>query len=235
MRVEEFVSKLRLAEQSKTIYIKGCFGAPMTAANKKRYTSNLKYNANRASMINACSADTFGFDCVCLIKGILWGWTADKSKNYGGATYASSGIPDVGADALVKHLKDVSTDFSHIQVGEVVWISGHVGVYVGGGKVIECSPSWDNGVQYTNVKNLGYQEGHSRTWTKHGKLPWMEYSNATPTQSNASNALEYIVKKGDTLSKIAKSYGITLAELCKLNPQVKDPNKIYVGQTIRVK
>ena len=35
-------------------------------------------------MINAASADTFGFDCVCLIKGLLWGWCGDKSKTYEG-------------------------------------------------------------------------------------------------------------------------------------------------------
>ena len=45
--------------------------APLTAANKKRYTQNHSYNkqAARTKMINAASADTFGFDCVCLIKG----------------------------------------------------------------------------------------------------------------------------------------------------------------------
>ena len=98
MKSNEFLDKLRLAESCKTIYIKGCFGAPMTPANKKRYTNNLPYNNNRAAMINACSADTFGFDCVCLIKGILWGWNADKNKVYGGAVYKSNGVPDVGAD-----------------------------------------------------------------------------------------------------------------------------------------
>ena len=59
----------------------------MTAANKKRYTTNHSYNkaAARVKMINAASEDTFGFDCVCLIKGILWGWDGDKNATYGGA------------------------------------------------------------------------------------------------------------------------------------------------------
>lgn len=71
-----FVEKLiDVAKNYKTLYVMGCFGAPMSAANKKRYTSNHTYNkqAARTRMINAASADTFGFDCVCLIKGILWG------------------------------------------------------------------------------------------------------------------------------------------------------------------
>ena len=66
---------LDVAQNYKTLYVMGCFGAPMTAANKKRYTQNHSYNkqAARTKMINAASADTFGFDCVCLIKGLLWG------------------------------------------------------------------------------------------------------------------------------------------------------------------
>lgn len=44
----------------------------------------------------------------------------------------------------------------------------------------------------------------------------------------------YTVKKGDTLSKIAAEYGTTHQALAKLNG-IKNPNKIYVGQKIRVK
>lgn len=45
----------------------------------------------------------------------------------------------------------------------------------------------------------------------------------------------YVVKMGDTLSKIAKKYGTTWQNLMKLNPAITNPNKIYVGQTIRIK
>lgn len=104
MKASELVSKaLDIAKNDKTLYVMGCFGAPMTAANKKRYTTNHSYNkaAVRVKMINAASEDTFGFDCVNLIKGILWGWCGDKSKTYGGAKYASNGVPDIGADKMI--------------------------------------------------------------------------------------------------------------------------------------
>ena len=71
MKASELVSKaIDIAKNYKTLYVMGCFGAPMTAANKKRYTTNHSYNkaAARVKMINAASDDTFGFDCVCLIK-----------------------------------------------------------------------------------------------------------------------------------------------------------------------
>lgn len=45
----------------------------------------------------------------------------------------------------------------------------------------------------------------------------------------------YTVKKGDTMSKIAKQYNMTLTALSKLNPQIKNINLIEVGQKVRVK
>jgi LysM repeat protein len=42
------------------------------------------------------------------------------------------------------------------------------------------------------------------------------------------------VKKGDTLTAIAKRAGISLKELIKLNPQIKNPNLINIGQKVNV-
>ena len=44
----------------------------------------------------------------------------------------------------------------------------------------------------------------------------------------------YTVKKGDTLTKIAKKYKTTVKQLCKWN-NIKNPNVIKVGQKLRVK
>lgn len=45
---------------------------------------------------------------------------------------------------------------------------------------------------------------------------------------------EYIVKKGDTLTKIAKTYGTTVQDIVKLN-NIKNPDKIYVNQKLKIK
>ena len=42
----------------------------------------------------------------------------------------------------------------------------------------------------------------------------------------------YTIKKGDTLSQIAKANGTTLKALKDANPQIKDLNKIGIGQEI---
>ena len=60
MTSAEFVKRLKAtATDYKTLYVMGCFGAPMNSENKKRYTSNHSYNkqAARTAMINAATAD----------------------------------------------------------------------------------------------------------------------------------------------------------------------------------
>ena len=173
----EFVEKLKdVVKNHKTLYVMGCFGAPMTAANKKRYTNNHSYNkkASRTKMISAASSDTFGFDCVCLIKGILWGWNGDKTKTYGGAYYCANGVPDIGTDSIINVCSSVSTDFNNVEIGELVWMKGHVGIYIGDGLCVECTPSWENKVQITacNKAVKGYKR---RNWKKHGRLPYIDY------------------------------------------------------------
>ena len=185
MKASEFIRRLKdVATNYKTLYVMGCFGAPMNSANKARYTKNHEYNmrADRVSMIKAASANTFGFDCVCLIKGILWGWSGRADRTYGGATYASNGVPDIGADTMITRCSGVSANFEKILPGEAVWVEGHIGVYVGDGLVVECTPAWKNCVQFTTMRNAHTRSGYNaRTWAKHGKLPWIDYSDVTAT------------------------------------------------------
>jgi len=97
---KELVAKcIDIAKNYKTLYVMGCFGAPLTGGNVTRYCQNHEYNraADRTRMIKAAanqSPPVFGFDCVCLIKGILWGWNGDASRTYGKFTF--SGIKAAG-------------------------------------------------------------------------------------------------------------------------------------------
>jgi len=169
-----------VAKNYKTLYVLGCFGWPLTKASKDRAKKGQQYNRNIAEKLDAATADTFGFDCVCLIKALLWGWKGDASKSYGGAVYGSNGVPDIGTEQMIAVCSGVTTDFSNIQVGELLWMKGHVGVYIGGGLAVECTPSWKDKVQITAVLNIGKKSGYNgRKWTKHGKLPYVTYDAET--------------------------------------------------------
>lgn len=184
-----------VAKKHKTLYVMGCFGAPLTTANRARYTQNHTYNrqASRTAKIKASTADTFGFDCVGLIKGLLWGWNGAKAKTYGGASYAANGVPDINADTMISRCSAVSTDFSKVQIGEALWTNGHIGIYIGNGLAVECTPSWADRVQITAVLNIGKRAGYNgRRWKKHGKLPWVTY---TAEKSVDELAIEVIAGK----------------------------------------
>jgi len=125
----------------------------------------------------------YGFDCVNLIKGVFWGFPNTK--------YNSNNVPDINADSMIQKCSDLSTDFAVIDVGEAVWLAGHIGVYIGSGKVIECTPKWNNKVQITACSNIGNISGlNGRKWAKHGKLPYIDYVGVTVKEFQKSFGLE---------------------------------------------
>ena len=206
MTGKEFAAKCKaVATDYKTCYVWGTFGWPckedLIQRNIKQYPNNAyKYAAGARALIGK----GWMFDCVGLIKAILWGWWGKTSHNYGGAAYASNGVPDVSADGMISRCKDVSTNFSEIEVGEVVWLSGHIGVYIGDGLVVECTPAFEGGVQITACKNIGEKAGYSaRKWTKHGKLPYVTY----PTKISPS------AKKPATTAGSAVKVNVPLREI----------------------
>lgn len=190
------------AKNYKTLYVMGCFGAPMNAKNKKRYKNNNAYNRQpkRQKMIEAATDDTFGFDCVCLVKGLCWGWSGDKNKTYGGAVYASHGLPDISIATMKskKYATGVSTDFKNIEVGELLYISNsHMGIYVGDGLAVEATPAFKNKVQITAVSNIGKKSGYSsRKWDGHFKANFIKYESE-PEFPNGN----YKIKVSKTLRK----------------------------------
>ena len=53
-----------------------------------------------------------------------------------------------------------------------------------------------------------------------------------PTPSAAPTQQTYTIKAGDTLNKISKKFGLTVDQLLAANKQIKNPNKIAVGDVL---
>lgn len=145
----------------------------------------------------------FMMDCVVSIKGLLWGFKADKNKPHGGAIYGSNGVRDFGANAGIDYCSDRSQDFRNITPGEYLCMRGtpheHAGIYLGNGKVFECTVAWNtNKCIISDIDQYGnrsYKGVGCLKWTWHGKLQYIDYSKApTPTPSGDKVNVYYRVK-----------------------------------------
>lgn len=59
-------------------------------------------------------------------------------------------------------------------------------------------------------------------------------SETTEAKGNPENENTVLVQKGDTLSKLAKKYDVSVKDLAQMN-QLKNPDKIYPGQKLLIK
>lgn len=190
-----------IATKYKTLYVHGCFGTPLRDDFISYYLTNTSYNSQpeRQRMIKNASDDTFGFDCVNLIKGVLWGWKGDKGNRYGGAVYKTNGVPDINADMMIKQCSGVSKDLSKIEIGEALWMQGHIGIYIGDGLAVECTPKWENKVQITSVNRTisGYNR---RDWTSHGKLPYVSYTGSAEEVGSGTSSEKKSFEVGEIVT-----------------------------------
>lgn len=161
----DFVAKAEAIVKTKTVYMWGTFGRKYVTdalINYKKKQYPKWYTMSKVTQLKRLvGKKVTPWDCVGLIKGILW------TDSKGDIQYESNGVPDTNADGFIKLCYDVSTSFNNITVGEVVWMSGHIGIYAGNGKVVEATPAWKDGVQITNLSQ--------RNWKKHGKVPYISY------------------------------------------------------------
>jgi len=154
-----------------------------------------KYYSGKQWLEYDKSVGKWRMDCVLSVKGILWGFSANKSKTKGGAIYCSNGVADFTCDKGLNYCTDVSRDFSNLVPGEYLCMKGlkdskgkaisHTGIYLGNGKVFECTTGWGtNRCIISDIDNKGTRSykgvKNIYSWTYHGKLQWIDYENTPP-------------------------------------------------------
>ncbi len=149
-------------------------------------------------------------DCVGLIKGYMWtnggigviesiGTDKTFTSKYGG-----NNCPDKSANGMFTYAKSKGMSWGTIDSipevpGVAVRFDGHVGVYIGGGYVIE-ERGFNYGCQKTKLKD--------RKWTHWYQLPFIDYGDAfangipTPTKSVSYTLGSRLLKKGMTGSDV---------------------------------
>jgi LysM repeat protein len=62
------------------------------------------------------------------------------------------------------------------------------------------------------------------------------YTSEAPPRPNPPPPTQrtYVVQRGDTLSGIARRFGVSLSDLEAANPEITDPSRIFPGQVINI-
>lgn len=170
-------------------YWYGTFGQTASAnlhtAKKKQYPKY--YTANNFQ-------SQYGkrvHDCVGLIKGCLWSESPTSVPKYNAAQ-------DVSADDILKKCTESGSISTLPELpGVLVFMSRHVGVYIGGGYVIEAR-GHAFGVVRTKLAGRG--------WTHWGKCPWITYVSADKPTVAGSTAVPFSVGDVVAISPTATHY-----------------------------
>ena len=83
-------------------------------------------------------------------------------------------------------------------------------------------------------EEANYYSGEVRTWSSQSTQSSGTTQTAQTAQTTQTIPVYYQVVKGDTLWAIASRYGMALSDLIALNPQIKNPNLIHIGDEVRV-
>lgn len=207
-------------------YWYGTYGQVLNSAiwrdNAKRYPKHYS-DARKEKMRSRGDYGKKGHDCSGLLKGALW--TFPQAFNMSPKYVAAE---DMDANTMVKTAKESGPISTIPEVaGIAVWKNNHIGIYIGGGKVIEAK-GFDYGVVESKLSDT--------KWTKWAKLAFVDYAEEAPSKpetpkDEASTEEVYTVVAGDTLSKLAKRWGTTVKAIAEAN-NIKNVNLIKVGQKI---
>ncbi len=224
MKVNDFMAVLEATVVAAgDVYAKGCYGQTLTKAllNAKRNQSKAMkvwYDTRSVQDPEKSNYEYLltklgyqGYDCVCAIKGILWGSRPGKC-----GTYKSNAVPDVTADGMFRRCTGVTSDLTKMKAGMCIWMKGHVGVVAGKDTIYETSPKTGRLVK-RSVK--------MQSWKKVGYLPWVDYTVQGDKVDSESDSTARI-SSATTTSASSNARKLRVANCTALNVR-KGPGMSY--------
>ena len=225
MKAQAYVDWLKTQAALKRPYWYGTCGYECTESllTRKRKQYPAHYGSSRTARYRRdIAANQICGDCVGgAIKWAVWS-NLGTQKN----VYQSGGCPDASADGMFRYCKKQgmawgSMDSMPDLPGIAVRSSGHVGVYVGDGQVVEWR-GFAYGCVTTDVKK--------RPWTHWYRMPWVEYDAAGDAGDEAPIASllgSRLLKKGRRGEDVRELQTI----LNELGFNAGDADGIYGQQT----
>lgn len=155
-------------------------------------------------------------------KVLYAGW-GNKGTGLGGYGNVVVVEDKNGCAHIYAHLHEVSVKTGQtIKKGTVVGLQGNTGDSFGAHLHYEIRKSSKN--------NYGWRQ--DRAASTHEPEAYLKHFYASEKQSESSSTT-YVVKAGDTLTKIANKFNTTVKAIADLN-NIKNPNLIIVGQKIKL-
>ena len=192
-----------------------------TSEGRKAIASVI-YNRAKPGITNGKDVRSFVNVCWKPLQFSCWNQANPLSNpsKYSGKKYQivlPSGAEQPTAKEVWEECKELA---SQLVLGEFNSTIGNLNTYYNPDK---ASPSWGSSLQ--DVKTIGNH--------KFGYLPENDGNRKIKVQGK--NEKFHIVKKGDSISKIIKKYKLSIDDFKKMNPSIKDLNKINIGQKLRIR
>ena len=204
---KEFVSYLKTLLNRNTVYMWGEFGRLVTNntidGKKKQYPSH--YDDTKVKYLKSLvGKNYYAYDCAGLIKSYFMSDYGNKKVSY---------IVGYDKDAYGITVGNASEkgDISTLpeEEGVLLYMKGHCGVYIGDGKVIECTSNQKiSGIKYGKVCISNLSARPWKTWTK---SKWLSYVKDEP-----------VIVKEDEIKEEPKIEEPDISEPI-VEPEVKEP------------
>lgn len=162
--------------------------AGLSKFGKIRYDNEYPYN------VGYWHGSHWTFDCLGFVHTLVNGFSGDQSKLGGGAVMDSFVLLTTEESTLYDYCHDQSTNFKYKICGELLYMKGHVGLYVGDIKPFDdgrifnvaecCLNSFGGGGMLTYVADNGIRYNHKNGstagyWTHHAKFNRINYITDT--------------------------------------------------------
>lgn len=213
----EFIEYLKNILKKNTVYMWGEYGRLVTSStiNSKKNQYPTHYDNDKVKLLKTLiNKNYYAYDCAGLIKSY---WMSDYgtnnvkyNKKYDKDAYGIT-IGNATEIGNIENIPEIP--------GLLLYMKGHCGIYIGNNQVIECTSN----EKYVKRSGggVGITKLTDRKWEKWVKSKWLNYENSN----------YYIVKQGDTLTKISKLFNVSVDDIVKTN-NIKNKNLIYINQKL---
>lgn len=165
--------------------------AGMGYFGKIRYNNSYPYNV----MFYHAEDKTWSCDCLGFVHTLINGFCGNINFNPGGGAVMDDFVNYSDEETTIyKYCKNVTSDFTVLLPGEILYMRGHVGLYIGNcepfhdGRIFNvaecCYSSFGGGGMLTYVDPDGTRRNHKNgstagSWLKHGECIRVEYDVTT--------------------------------------------------------